>query len=896
MYLTSAKGMWIVMKKALLTIAVILAFCFACKNIVWAAPGYSPDDPIFISTPEQLDNVRNGLNMFYKLSSDIDLTAYLAPGGAGYAKWGVEGWLPIGSSFGYFIGGFDGNGHKIKGLWIDRSNMIFVGLFGATESADIKNLGVDIADAGVKGYSYVGGLVGYLYNGTIANSYTTGNVTGANEYVGGLVGFCPFNSIGSIANSFATGNVSGSNIVGGLVGWHEGFDGIGSITNSYATGNVSGGYNVGGLVGWQLTFGGVASIIYSYATGNVNGGYNVGGLVGYQNSNGANSTCSIMNCYATGNVNGKDNSIGGLLGQQATTSNSNCNIINSYATGYVNGGHSVGGLLGQQLAYHSSNSRITDSYATGNVNGNYNTGGVLGFQYVYSYGNNIIINSYATGNINGVYNIGGMVGFQEVRENGTNIISNSYRYQFVTLNGIIIPSVSNDVNGIHGGVLTANQLMTKATYTGNSWRFNDSTPLGQWIWDNRGFPKLNIGTENFPFRFDTTISVISINTQPEANTVVTEGKISGSLSIVASVIPSTTLYYQWYFNTIDSNTGGTLIINATRASFAIPETLTAGTYYYYCVVSTVNSESVATNTAVVTVISPFIPVTGITDVPTSTVVGTALVLTGTVVPSNANNKTISWIVKDASTTGAVIMNNILSTTAAGIAVVTATIREGTAVGKNYTQDFSITISHGEPEKVRIPTYPSDKTKVHDKTGLDTNDLEEWNGKVYLIKNFVNEMLKTDDFTTSILPIFEVKVTPNGDVAAVSFTVKGSNLLAKYPNKVNLFGMIAKNAGTLLNYVSSKSGNDGEFTLLLGDVVFDGEIVAGDKYELCVFIWDGGIFDLDGLVDGEIIASLFLVSEKTGDGDKGGGCNAANYWHLAFAMLTIAPFILNRKRQ
>ena len=886
--------------RTFLAISVILVLCFVSTS-AFATPGDSPDNPIIIRTATELDNVRNGLDRYYRLGNDIDLTAYLAPGGAGHAKWGTAGWLPIGNSIyntdtglyvGHFIGSFDGNGHKITGLWIDRSTMNGVGLFGYIENADIRNLGVNITGTGVKGHNYVGGLAGYQINGTITNSYTTGNVTGTNDLVGGLVGTYTVTNTNtsSIVNSYTTGNVSGRDIVGGLVGLFQGFYSASSIANSYATGNVSGGNNVGGLVGWQMNLSGIASyIIYSYATGNVDGsGYNIGGLVGYQNSDGANSansTCIITNCYATGNVSGMEHSIGGLLGQQAAVNNSSCNITNSYATGYVSGGYRVGGLVGLQLAYHSSNSSITNSYTTGNVNGAYNVGGMVGFQYVDNNGNNLVTNSYTTGNVNGSYNIGGMVGFQEARDNGTNIISSNYRYLLATLNGMLIPAVSNDINGIHGGALIANQLINKATYTDNSWSFNDSTPPGQWIWDNRGFPKLNIGTENYPFQFDASMYVITFNTQPEANIVVTEGNISSSLSVIASTSSSLTLNYQWYSNTNNSNTGGTLIINATNSSFTIPNTLTAGTYYYYCIVSAINCVSVTSNTAVVTVNHPFVPVTDITGVPTSTVAGTALTLTGTVVPSNATNKTISWSVKEAATTGAVITGDTLHTTADGITVITATIADGAAVGTDHTQDFSITVTKVEPDKGGIPTYP-DKNKVLDKTGMDTNNLEERNGKVYLSKNFTKELLKTDDIETNILPVFEVKVTPNGDVAAVSFTIIGSDLLAQYPNKVNLIGMITKNAGILLDYVVSKSGNDGEFTLLFGGAVFDGEIVSGDEYELLVFIKDGGIFDLDGLADGEIIASLYFASEKTGDGGKGGGCNAASYGHLAFAILTL----------
>jgi hypothetical protein len=65
--------------------------------------------------------------------------------------------------------------------------------------------------------------------------------------------------------------------------------------------------------------------------------------------------------------------------------------------------------------------------------------------------------------------------------------------------------------------------MTKATYTGNSWLFNDSSPATDaWYWDNRGFPKLKMGNEVFPFQWDPlSVPVIAIVAQPQANTAAT---------------------------------------------------------------------------------------------------------------------------------------------------------------------------------------------------------------------------------------------------------------------------------------------------------------------------------------------------------------------------------------
>jgi len=87
-----------------------------------------------------------------------------------------------------------------------------------------------------------------------------------------------------------------------------------------------------------------------------------------------------------------------------------------------------------------------------------------------------------------------------------------------------------------------------------------------------------------------------------------------------------------------------------------------------------------------------IAVTNISDVPKEAVVGTPLTLSGTVTPTNASFKAITWSVESAGTTGASIAGGVLTTTGAGTVTVTATIANGTSPGTDYTEDFAITVS------------------------------------------------------------------------------------------------------------------------------------------------------------------------------------------------------------
>jgi|LSQX01.3.fsa_nt_gb phi13 family phage major tail protein len=76
---------------------------------------------------------------------------------------------------------------------------------------------------------------------------------------------------------------------------------------------------------------------------------------------------------------------------------------------------------------------------------------------------------------------------------------------------------------------------------------------------------------------------LKITVQPSNKNVGT-ADIDDSLSITATT-DSGTLTYQWYSNIIKSNAGGVVVTGATTDEMDLPETMDAGTYYYYCVVS-----------------------------------------------------------------------------------------------------------------------------------------------------------------------------------------------------------------------------------------------------------------------------------------------------------------------
>ena len=196
------------------------------------------------------------------------------------------GWVPIGNSTDPFATTFEGNGHTIRYLFVDR-NTDYVGLFGRTEGRFFVIRHVALTNVQVTGNDYVGGLVG-RNDGGLLGSYVTGQVSG-HIFTGGLVGY----NHSAILGSYATGQVSGHTFTGGLVGYNAL-----AIVGSYATGRVWGSNRVGGLSGTS-----VRSITASYATGRVSGRSNIGGLVGEDSVSGT-ITASYWDTTTSGQATG----------------------------------------------------------------------------------------------------------------------------------------------------------------------------------------------------------------------------------------------------------------------------------------------------------------------------------------------------------------------------------------------------------------------------------------------------------------------------------------------------------------------------------------------------------------------------------------------------------------
>ena len=233
-------------------------------------------DPYQISTAADLTEVyRKG---YFKLMNDIDLTSYINQFSP------TEGWQSIGRDGSETIH-FDGNGHKITGLWCNstRDN---TGLFCKMINGTIENC---VVSGSVADGTPVGGIVGLMDNGNISKcqANVTINTTGATSYVGGIVGEI---TGGGIDQCFTQGTLTATgseSYAAGLVGKNSA-----TITNCYSNATITSSYNAAGIVAYNY-----GVVDKCYATGNLFSSNYAAGIIGY--NDGANAV--VKNCVAMNN-------------------------------------------------------------------------------------------------------------------------------------------------------------------------------------------------------------------------------------------------------------------------------------------------------------------------------------------------------------------------------------------------------------------------------------------------------------------------------------------------------------------------------------------------------------------------------------------------------------------
>ncbi len=204
-------------------------------------------------------------------------------------------WIPLGYS-GYgdytYEGTFDGAGHTISNLQVNRTDMVYPALVGyAGEGCKIENL--TLARPTIIGGNYAGGIIAFTWDKNV-----------------------------SITNCHIIGGSIKGGAVGGVAGEYEG-----DIVACTVNGTTLEGYTVGGIIGGQyigrIIACGVNGVNFILSSSNAR----LGGIAGYVSVVYDNTYTHIYSCYVNDCTKGTDsqaiegnaNLIGGISVQESNT-------------------------------------------------------------------------------------------------------------------------------------------------------------------------------------------------------------------------------------------------------------------------------------------------------------------------------------------------------------------------------------------------------------------------------------------------------------------------------------------------------------------------------------------------------------------------------------------------
>ena len=295
---------------------------------------------------------------YYLLTADIDLSPVCS-------EKLHKNWIPIGNGGNPFSGTFDGDGHLITNLYIQKGTWSQAqGFFGAINQSFIANLSVQ---GTLKGDLCLSGLIvgQSSEKSTIENCASFGFIESTLMVVGGIVGAVYNGYVKSCSNE---ANVQGSTSVGGIVGESYPY----GVQIGVNHGTIKGDNNVGGIAG---VAGGPSDALTN--TGSIAGNEKVGGIIGLLNND------ILSNCQNLGTVSavGKVGGIAGYIHQSGQ-------IVNSINRGSVTATEGyLGGICGEvnsELARQTSTSLLNCvnvgrvQVNAGGLSARY-TGGIAGY-------------------------------------------------------------------------------------------------------------------------------------------------------------------------------------------------------------------------------------------------------------------------------------------------------------------------------------------------------------------------------------------------------------------------------------------------------------------------------------------------------------------------------------
>lgn len=368
------------------------------------------------------------------------------------------GWLPIPD----LAATFEGNGHRILNLYINRPDREYVGLIAAVDAGGrggrISIGHIELAGplTSIVGSDSVGALAGgvnVVGQIDIYSDKAAGKVEGRRFNVGGLIGNVSIDG-GQLTfqDNQSSATVSAAEIgTGGLIGnvlENAGMPG-GSvkIARNTSSSNATSPSFSGGIVG--VLYGNVTMEDCS-ATGKIEGG-NAGGLIGVVSGHvtvrrSSSSGDVISNAQGQG-------SAGGLIGSVET---GQISISDVNATPTLVSGNEAGGLIGRVLLNSGTldlHNASVQAAVIGNSPSVQNVGGLIGEVKTYSDAQLTVSTSFATGAANGLAAIGGLFGF--LGTEGTSHVTISNVFSLVSAKaqdsfegGVVGHAIARDASSI----------------------------------------------------------------------------------------------------------------------------------------------------------------------------------------------------------------------------------------------------------------------------------------------------------------------------------------------------------------------------------------------------------------------------------------------------------------
>ncbi|WP_028292152.1 hypothetical protein [Oceanobacter kriegii] len=357
----------------------------------------------------------------YELANDLNFDTNLnGEFDADDAYWNEGlGFAPIGDGFAMKLAAeFNGNGHRILNLTINRPGESFTGLFSYAEEANLHDL---ILHASIQGGDNSGALLGYGWRTQVSNIQAQVTMDGDDSrYLGGLLGF--MDDSPAISNLIVDADIRNGTYTGAVAGGMGTASAITAVAVRTTAQNVT---QAGGVVGYSNN----SQLQWAYAEvdmtaapawvdGNIGG--TLGGLIG--NS----SYDSIRDVLLTGTVAAAPAvdhyaRIGGVLGQDSDpVLNYGTQLERVISLVRVNDEHSnnfTGALVGEGIYLNLSEaywpSDFSNRYAIGNELAGYrevaSTASLADIQCADNQQdgcNGLVFTGFATSGASGYWNFG----------------------------------------------------------------------------------------------------------------------------------------------------------------------------------------------------------------------------------------------------------------------------------------------------------------------------------------------------------------------------------------------------------------------------------------------------------------------------------------------------------